>query len=92
MLYGLQSRVVLQDSICDQYQSQLEAQQEKGQQKKGQLVGNGLPQLPTSDEFTMRVLKFHNAQAAQETTWEVRKVDQENRVTLMKIWKEEESA
>ncbi|KAH7890277.1 hypothetical protein F5I97DRAFT_1799668, partial [Phlebopus sp. FC_14] len=71
-LIGMQSTVVLQSMFCNRLSSQL-ATQEKRQKKKkkGQLNGDGLPRLLTSNKFYNRVIKhqreYKKKAAAQKT-------------------------
>jgi hypothetical protein len=62
---GMQSTVVLQSMFCDHLSGQLAAQEEKKKKKKkGQLNGDGMPRLLTSDEFYHRVVEHQNASDA----------------------------
>jgi hypothetical protein len=67
----LQGAVLLQGCYCDTLQSQLTAQN-KGK-KKGKLVGDGLPQLLTDQDFIMQVQNHEDAQEQQAVVLETRK-------------------
>ncbi|KAG1721314.1 uncharacterized protein EDB91DRAFT_1064444 [Suillus paluster] len=93
-LAGMQSAVVLQSMSCDRLSSQLAAQEEKKKNSKkgGQLVGDGLPRLLTSDEFHHRVVEHQRAAEEEEAGREARRMEREGRTELLKSWKEAEAA
>ncbi|KAF8834255.1 hypothetical protein BDN67DRAFT_868323, partial [Paxillus ammoniavirescens] len=70
-LLGMQSTVMLQSMYCDGLSEQLAAQEEKRKQaKKGQLNGDGLPRLLTSDKFHKCVVEHHKANEDEAITRE----------------------
>lgn len=92
-LTGMQSTMVLQSMFCERLSGQLATQEEKQKKKrkKGQLNGDGLPRLLTSDEFYNRVVQHENACEEEEVARESRRNQREERAALMVIWQEAEN-
>ncbi|KAG1877152.1 hypothetical protein C8R48DRAFT_591462 [Suillus tomentosus] len=92
-LVGMQSTIVLQSMFCDWLSSQFAAQDEKKKKTKkgGQLVGDGLPRLLTSDKFHHRVVEHQRVAEEEEVAHEARRIEREGRTELLKSWKEAEA-
>jgi len=91
--FGMQSTVVLQSMYCDHLSEQLAAQEEKKKrQKKGQLVGDGLPRLLTGDEFYQHVVEHEKVAAEEKIASENRQKQWEEQAVLLATWKEAEEA
>ncbi|KAG6381558.1 hypothetical protein JVT61DRAFT_151 [Boletus reticuloceps] len=82
--------MVLQAMFCERLSGQLATQEEKQKKKrkKGQLNGDGLPRLLTSDEFYNRVVQHKNACEEEEVARESRRKQREERAALMVMWQE----
>jgi len=66
-LLTMQSSFVLQGFYCETTCHQLAAWEDKDNLKKnGKLVGNGLPQLLTDDEFMQHVWEHDNEKIQKE--------------------------
>ncbi|KAF8961219.1 hypothetical protein BDZ97DRAFT_1606419, partial [Flammula alnicola] len=88
-LITMQSSLVLNGAYVDSVRHQLEAQEEakKNKQKKGRLVGDGLPRLLTSRSFTERV-RDHTAEVAKKADEaEARKTARQARAPIMAEYK-----
>ncbi|KIK26425.1 hypothetical protein PISMIDRAFT_39787, partial [Pisolithus microcarpus 441] len=84
---------VPQSIYCDRLSEQLVAQEEaKKAKKRGQLVGDGLPRLLTSDEFYQWVVDHENTTAAQKLAQENCCKQKEEQTHLMTAWKEADEA
>ena len=92
-LVGMQSTMVLQSMFCERLSGQLATQEEKQKKKrkKGQLNGDGLPRLLTSDEFYDRVVQHENACEEEDAARESRRKRREERAALMVTWQEAEN-
>jgi hypothetical protein len=67
VITGLQSASLLQGRYCETLHSQLAAQEDKRKsEKKGKLIGDGLPRLLTDPDFIMRVANQEEDQERQE--------------------------
>ncbi|KAI9568957.1 hypothetical protein HD554DRAFT_2021159 [Boletus coccyginus] len=89
----MQLTVVLQLIYCDRLSEQLAAQEEaKKAKKKGQLVGDGLSRLLTSDEFYKRVVSHKKAMAEEKAAHENRCKQKEQQSLLLAAWKEADEA
>jgi len=89
----MQSSLVLNGAYVDSVRGQLEAQEEakKNKQKKGRLVGDGLPRLLTSRSFTQQV-RDHVAEVAQKANEvQARKVARRARANVMGEYKAAEA-
>lgn len=84
--------MVMQSMFCEQLSGQLATQEEKQKKKrkKGQLNGDGLPRLLTSDEFYNWVIQHDNACEEEEAAQESHQKQHEEQVSLMVTWQEAE--
>ncbi|KAF8841211.1 hypothetical protein BDN67DRAFT_901904 [Paxillus ammoniavirescens] len=74
---------------CDGHSEQLAAQEEKRKQaKKGQLNGDGLPRLLTSDKFHKCVVEHHKANEDEAITRENHQRQWDAQAGVMAEWKE----
>ncbi|KAG1743908.1 hypothetical protein EDB19DRAFT_1632974, partial [Suillus lakei] len=80
-LAGMQSTIVLQSMFCDQLSNRLAAQEEKKKNSKkgGQLVGDGLPRLLTSDGFHHHVVQHQRAAEEEEAGHEACQMERKGR-------------
>ena len=65
VIVGMQSMFVLQNVYCEDVRGQVaakEAKEDKGKEKRGWLVGDGLPCVLTSDAFVEAVVNYNRAQ------------------------------
>jgi hypothetical protein len=84
----LQSALVLNGAYVDVVRGQLAAPEQKSRSnKKGRLVGDGLPRLLTSREFVQRVTKFEQAAREKAESLQKRKATHEEKSKAMKRWK-----
>ncbi|KAF7422224.1 hypothetical protein PC9H_010380 [Pleurotus ostreatus] len=88
-LVTMQSMLVLNGAYCDVVRGQLEAHEEsRKRNKKGRLVGDGLPRLLTGREFLRRVEAFHKAAEDQEEALKQRRATRAEKSKARKEWKE----
>jgi hypothetical protein len=88
-LVAMQSALVLNGTYVDVVRGQLEAQEQKKRRgnKKGRLVGDGLPRLLTSRDFVRQVAEFEQAATEKAEALERRKVTREEKSDALKRWK-----
>ncbi|KAF7326341.1 HTH CENPB-type domain-containing protein [Mycena sanguinolenta] len=86
----MQSALVLNGAYVDAVRGQLAAQEKKRARgnKKGRLVGDGLPRLLTARDFVNRVAEFERDAAAKAEELQKRKANREERGEALKRWKE----
>ncbi|KDQ33603.1 hypothetical protein PLEOSDRAFT_1073814 [Pleurotus ostreatus PC15] len=88
-LVTMQSMLVLNGAYCDVVRGQLEAHEEsRKRNKKGRLVGDGLPRLLTGHEFLRRVAAFHKAAEDQEEALKQRRATRAEKSKARKECKE----
>ncbi|KIJ14531.1 hypothetical protein PAXINDRAFT_115849 [Paxillus involutus ATCC 200175] len=92
-LLGMQSAVVLQSMYCGHMAEQLAAQEEKQKKrKKGQLNGDGLPRLLTSDDFFGLVVERQKVVEEERVACENQQREKEELSGVMAVWKEVDNA
>ncbi|KAJ7937495.1 hypothetical protein B0H13DRAFT_1504863, partial [Mycena leptocephala] len=79
-MLAMQSALVLNGAYVDVVRGQLAAQEKKKKgNKKGLLVGDGLPRLLTSREFVQRVAEFEQQATEKAEALQQRKVTREEK-------------
>ncbi|KAJ7861104.1 hypothetical protein B0H14DRAFT_3619951 [Mycena olivaceomarginata] len=88
-MVALQSALVLNGAYVDVVREQLAAHEQKKSRsnKKGRLVGDGLPRLLTWREFVQRVTEFEQAAREKAESLQKRKATREEKSEAMKRWK-----
>lgn len=88
-MIAIQSALVLNGAYVDVVRGQLAAQEKKKGRgnKKGRLVGDGLPRLLTARDFVRRVTEFEHDTAEKAEALMKRKVTREEKNEAMKEWK-----
>ncbi|KAJ7270586.1 hypothetical protein B0H12DRAFT_994743, partial [Mycena haematopus] len=88
-MIAMQSVMVLNGAYVDVVRGQLAAQEKKKGRgnKKGRLVGDGLPRLLTSREFVRRVTEFEQQATEKAEELAKRKASREEKSEAMKQWK-----
>ncbi|KAJ7819241.1 hypothetical protein B0H13DRAFT_1661490 [Mycena leptocephala] len=88
-MVALQSALVLNGAYVDVVRGQLAAQEKKKGRgnKKGRLVGDGLPRLLTARDFVRRVAEFEQDTAEKAEALNKRKATREERSGALKEWK-----
>ncbi|KAJ7120325.1 hypothetical protein C8R44DRAFT_588239, partial [Mycena epipterygia] len=88
-MIAIQSALVLNGAYVDLVRGQLAAQEKKKDRgnKKGRLVGDGLPRLLTARDFVRRVTEFEQDTAQKAEALKKRKVTREEKSEALKEWK-----
>jgi hypothetical protein len=88
-MVAMQSALVLNGAYVDAVRGQLAAQEKKKARgnKKGRLVGDGLPRLLTSRDFVNRVAEFERDARKKAEELEQRKATRMEKSDAMKQWK-----
>jgi hypothetical protein len=86
----LQASNILNEIYCNKLRFQLAYKEEKQDQLKGKLIGDGLPKMLTGDEFYERVVEFTKWQQEQERLKAERQEDAAGYKIELAAWKERE--
>lgn len=87
----LQAATVLDEMYCSLLRGQLANYEKKVDGKgKGKLMGDGLPQLLSGDEFYERVVEFAKEQECEKVAKESRQQARDSKAEAMKVWKKHE--
>ncbi|KAF8214708.1 hypothetical protein K438DRAFT_1497735, partial [Mycena galopus ATCC 62051] len=88
-MVAMQSALVLNGAYVDAVRGQLAAQEKKKARgnKKGRLVGDGLPRLLTMRDFVNRVAEFERDATKKAEELQQRKATRQEKSDVMKEWK-----
>ena len=89
VIVGMQSMFVLQNVYCEKVRGQVaakEAKEDEGKEKRGRLVGDGLPLVLTSDTFVEAVVNYNRAQRDLERQKVQRRLTKAEQKIVMDEW------
>jgi hypothetical protein len=87
-IIDLQALNILNEIYCNKLCFQLAHKEEKQDQLKGKLIGDGLPKMLTGDKFYKQVVEFTKWQKEQERLKATRQEEAVGYKTELAVWKE----
>lgn len=91
-MVGMQAAAVLQNIYVGRVQERLQAQVNKGSQKKRKLLGDGLPRLMDGEEFYSKVVEHQATQDREKAEKESRQEERKRYDKEMDGWRDQVKA